>query len=211
MHNFTIHGKNNLKLEVFKMKKLFAIFLLCAIFMQGLTAVYGMGDNVGEIIGYVAEIHGDIIFVSGEPLREGGVAEAAVRLGGTPVYDLRTGFRTSPHEITRDMDIRTAFRETASEPFPAVVTWLNWSDENAAVFTVIASENISTNEDGTVFLCTDGKYRMAITSDTVVICPYEGYLSPWEITPGMEFFVWVDMITASTPALVFPDKVVLID
>jgi len=108
------------------------------------------------------------------------------------------------------MDIRVAYQIRKTEPFPAVVAWLNWNDENAAVFTVTVSENIVGDENDVIFLSADGKYRVALTPETIIYDPIHGLLSPREISHGTELFVWVDMITASSPALVFPDKVVVV-
>ncbi|MCL2225024.1 MAG: hypothetical protein FWB96_08685 [Defluviitaleaceae bacterium] len=188
------------------MKK-FASFVICFVMLQSVPV---RGFSVEEIIGYVVEINDDIVHIVGEPFAEEGFSDTLIRVGNAPVYDLRTGFRAGKYDIVQDMDIRTAFSYSGTEPFPAVVVWLNWNDDNAAVFTVVASENINTSEDSTVFLSADGKYRVALTPETMILCPYNGYLSPWDITSGTELFVWVDMITASTPALVYPDKVVVV-
>ncbi|MCL2197890.1 MAG: hypothetical protein FWB80_03100 [Defluviitaleaceae bacterium] len=195
------------------MKK-FIMAALVFIFFLNLTA-YAYGDNVGETIGYVIDIEDDVVHFMGEPLTPRGFSNARVSIGGAPVYDLRTGFRVSAEEIMVDDDIRIAYYVPLSqsgklEPFPAVVAWLNWDCDSAAVFTVTVSDNISSSEESTVFLCSNGKYRVAITPDTVILDPYSGQLTPADIHPGMEFFVWVDILTASTPALIYPEKVVLV-
>ncbi|MCL2578268.1 MAG: hypothetical protein FWE27_09545 [Defluviitaleaceae bacterium] len=189
------------------MKKI--ILFIFIVLMQSLT-VFCLNDNVGEIIGYVVEVHGDIVHIIGEPLTEDGFSDALIRLGNAPIYDLRTGFRVDVYDIEKDMDIRMAFKTSDAEPFSAMVVWLNWNDNDAAVFTVVASENINIGEDDAIFLSADGKYRVALTPETIILDPYSGILLPCDIAPGMEFFVWVDMITASTPALVYPDKVVVV-
>jgi hypothetical protein len=188
------------------MKKIF-----CAVFLIALSnlTVFAYDDNVGETIGYVAEISGDTVLVVGEPLKRNGLASALVRLGNAPVYDLTTGFRTRADEIKKDADIRVAYNLQGGEPFCAIVVWLNWDEDDAAVFTVAVSENINSGDD-VVFLSADGKYRVALTRETIILDAQGKKLSPENVTAGMEFFVWVDMITASTPALVYPDKVVLI-
>lgn len=191
------------------MKKPF--FMLCAFcftIVQCLTVI-GVGGNVGEIIGYVTDIYGDIVHIVGEPPDNDEILQAQIQIGNAPVYDLRTGFRVPASEITTDMDIRVVFG-SSEEPLSAKVVWLNWDDEDAAVFTVVASDNINFSADGAVFLSADGKYRVALTPETEILHPIHGWISPTQITPGTEFFVWVDMITASTPALVFPDKVVVV-
>jgi hypothetical protein len=189
--------------------KIFTAALFVAGFLIGLT-VFAYGDNVGETIGYVSDIHGEVICIEGEPLTEHGFSDVFIRLGNAPVYDLLTGFRVCSEDIFPDTDIRAAYTITRNEPFPAVVVWLNWDNEHAAAFTVTASENINTGSDETVFLCKNGKYCVVIAPETIIIDPHYGTLSHEDITSGMEFFVWVDMITASTPALVYPDKVVVV-
>lgn len=192
---------------------LFVSFVLCFARCPGLTA-FAAGDNVGETIGYVTDIRGDVVHVTGEPLTESGFEAAAVRIGNAPVYDLRTGERVSKREIFRDTDVRIAYFVPESGPLQmplsAVVVWLNWNEDDAAVFTVRVSENIYVGADSTVFLCADGKYRVELTPDTVIYDPLNGLISHREVTPGMEFFVWVDILTASTPALIYPDKVVVV-
>ena len=187
------------------MKKIFAMFLVLAF---PCVTVFAADDNVGETLGYVAEIYGDVIHIVGEPLTDGAFCEVLVRVGDAPVYDLRTGFRVCASEIRKDMDARVAYF-LDDEP-GAVVVWLNWDYDDAAVFTVTASENITVGAEGTVFLCAGGRYRVALFPDTIILCPHHGPLSHCDVAPGMEFFVWVDMITASTPASVYPDKVVLV-
>jgi hypothetical protein len=178
--------------------------------------VSAANDNVGETIGYVVEFNGDIVHVVGEPLDESGFSGAFVQLGNAPVYDLRTGFRVPAEAIQKDMDIRMAYRvpqganSGSTEPFHAIVAWLNWNEDDAAVFTVEVSENSSYGIEGLVFLSADGKYRIVLTPETLIIDPHYGILSPSEISAGMEFFVWVDILTASTPALVYPEKVVVV-
>jgi len=190
-------------------KNVIAFFAFIIVALSSLT-VFADGDNVGETIGYVMEINGDIVHIAGESLTENGFSDVLISVGNAPVYDLISGFRVYVEDIEQDMGIRTAYYAGSAEPFPAVVVWLNWNDDDAAVFTVVVSENINSGADGMVFLSTDGKYRVAITPDTIILDPYYGLLLPEDIVPGMEFFVWVDMITASTPALVYPDKVVVV-
>jgi hypothetical protein len=190
------------------MKKYFALLILICAFWN-LTA-FAYGDNVGETIGFVADFYGDTVYIAGEPLNAHGLKDVYVCVGDAPVYDLTTGFRAFASEIEIGTDIRAAYFAEGAEPFGALIVWLNWDNDDAAGFTVVVSENINFAADGTVFLSADGKYRVAVSPNTLIIDPHTGLLSPEEITPGMEFFVWVDMITASTPALVYPDKVVLV-
>jgi len=183
------------------------VVLFCS---QDLT-VLAAGDNVDETIGYVTRVDGGKIYISGEAITSDGLPDVVVDLGDAPIYDLLTGLPMLAHEINADMGIRAAYGAAAEgKPRPAVVVWMNWDYDNAAVFTVVVSENVHYGTDGVVFLSADGKYRVALTPEIVILDDRHNELYPSDIKPGMEFFVWVDMITASNPALVYPDKVVLI-
>ncbi|MCL1884175.1 MAG: hypothetical protein FWF81_10560 [Defluviitaleaceae bacterium] len=190
------------------MKKACMLAILIVAFC-GLT-VFAYGDSVGETIGYVREIDGDVVHIVGEPLTENGFPDVFVKIGSAPIYDLLTGFRVYAEDILNDMDIRMAYRVQKTEPFHAMVVWLNWDDDDAAVFTVTVSDNINNNADGVAFLCANSRYRVELTHDTLIIDPLYGEISPKDIFAGMELFIWVDMITASTPALVYPNKVVVV-
>ncbi|MCL2047981.1 MAG: hypothetical protein FWG87_04565 [Defluviitaleaceae bacterium] len=168
------------------------------------------GENVGETIGYVINIHGDILHIDGEPLTVSDFSNVLVNIARAPIYDLRTGFRVLSQSIREDTALRVAYEIGGGEPFPAVAAWLNWDDDDAAAFTVEVSESISAGYSDTAFLSADGKYRVTLTPETLIFDPFHGILSPSDIVHGMELFVWVDMITASTPALVYPDKVVVV-
>ena len=188
---------------------IFAIIAALFLALQGLT-VFGNPDNVGETIGFVMELSGDVLHVVGEPLNERGFSSVLVCVYDAPVYDLRTGFLVGAHAITEDSDVRVAYDLWGDEPHSAVVVWLNWSCVDAAAFTVIVGENIVSGEDAAIFLCANEKYRVAVTAETTIYDPRRGHLSPADIVPGMEFFVWTDMITASSPALVYPEKIVVV-
>ncbi|MCL2355824.1 MAG: hypothetical protein FWC70_01535 [Defluviitaleaceae bacterium] len=188
---------------------IFALFAAILIAGAGLT-VYARSDNVGETIGFIMEMSGDVLHVVGEPLSESGFASVLVSAGNAPIYDLTTGFRVSANALREGIDVRAAYSLRGDEPLSSVVLWLNWSDENAAAFTVTVGENIVTGDDSAVFLCENERYRVAITADTTIIHPRHGRLSPADIVPGMEFFIWTDMITASSPASVYPEKVVVV-
>ncbi|MCL1844656.1 MAG: hypothetical protein FWF77_02000 [Defluviitaleaceae bacterium] len=187
------------------------IFAVVAAIFIALQGVEVFGDNkIGETIGFVMEISGDVLHVVGDPLTPSGYASVLVSVGDAPVYDLKTGHRVRADAITLDSDVRVAYNLGGDEPHSAVVFWLNWSCADAAAFSVFVGESIVISEDSATFLCANEKYRITITADTTIIDPNRGYLSPAEITTGMEFFVWTDMITASFPALVFPEKIVVV-
>jgi len=191
------------------MKKFALAF--CAIFALNLTvaAYSGIYTTVDEILGHVVDFGDGYVHIVGESLTISGRDQVLVRVGDIPVYDLLTGYRAGVHDISEGTSIRAAY--VAEEPFEAMVVWLNWDYADAAVFSVTVSENIQYGDDYCIFLSADGRYRFALCSKTDVICPFYGQISPMDISPGQEFFVWVDMITASNPALVYPDKMVRLD
>jgi len=173
--------------------------------------VLAVSGSVDETIGYIIDVEDDVLHISGDALTAGGFSKVAVQVGDAPIYDLLTGLPISLCGITPEMSIRTAYGSAvAGLPSPAVVIWVNWDYDDAAAFTVTVSENIHYCPDGVVFLSTDGRYRVALTDDILILDYHHNLLNSADIVPGMEFFVWVDMITASSPALVYPDKVVLV-
>jgi len=188
-------------------KLLICLFAVAAVF-QGLT-VLAAGDNVNETIGSVVSLEGDKIGVVGEAITDGGLTEVVVRVGGAPIFDLRTGLPITLQDIVPEMGVRAAY-EKSEGVANAVAIWVNWDFDDAAVFTVLASENIHYGADGVVFLSADGKYRVVLNQETQILDYNHNPLTPADIAPGMEFFVWVDILTASCPALVYPDKVVQI-
>ena len=198
------------------MKKCVAVVFAVALVVFSPVTIAGLG--VDETLGFISSfdggraMQGDIVLVVGEPLTENGLSEVPVKIGNAPVYDLLTGFAIDPAVITADIGVRAAYGANPLEcgSFPAVTLWLNWDCDQAAAFTVVVSENISWTDEDAVFLSSDGKYRVAFTPDTVIIDPFHGDFHLSDVEPGMEFFLWVDMITASTPAWVYPDKAVLV-
>jgi len=185
------------------------IFTALAVFQS--TTVLATNDSIHETIGYVVSLEDDVMYISGEPLTMGGMPDVTVKVGNAPIYDLLTGLPMPFSSITPEMSVRVAYGQTfAGMPNPVVVIWANWDYDDAAAFTVTVSENIHYDSDGVVFLSADGRYRVALTTDVLIFDYHYNQLIPHLIVPGMEFFVWVDMITASSPAFVYPDKVVLI-
>ncbi|MCL2217908.1 MAG: hypothetical protein FWB91_12950 [Defluviitaleaceae bacterium] len=192
------------------MKKVTVCIFAILVFFQGLT-VLAAGDNVNETIGSVIGLEDDRISIIGEAITDGGLPELVIQVNDAPIFDLLTGLPIKIDDIAPGMGIRVAYRPSMDgRPAPAVAVWMNWDFEEAAVFTVLVSENIQYGTDSVIFLSADGKYRVAFTRETQILDYNHNPLNPGDIAPGMEFFVWVDMITASCPALVYPDKVVQI-
>jgi len=164
-----------------------------------------MHNDVGETFGIVANIDGYHLHVVGDPLTPAGKHDIIINIANAPIYDLLTGFSSDMAKIETDMSIRVAYIDNV-----AIAVWLNCDYEDSAVFTVVVSDNIQYGYDYVTFLSADGKYRVTVSDKTSIIDPVYGEISPLDIIPGQEFFLWVDMITASNPSLVYPDKVVLI-
>jgi len=168
-------------------------------------------SEIGETVGTITNVGDGNLRVVGEPLNAAGLRDIKVDIGTAPIYDLVTGFPVCISNIEPDMNVRIAYETSKMGIAAAVAVWLNCDYEDSAVFTVVVSENIQYGHDFCVFLSADGKYRVTLTPDTEIIDPDYGELLPHDILPGQEFFVWVDMITASSPSIVYPDKVVLIN
>lgn len=182
-------------------------YLIAFVFIIGYAVIVN-GYNLSEIIGYVEDYDGSNMYITCAGVSHG-YEDAVITIENAPIYDLRTGFNVGNNAITIGSSARAVFSPTGAEPFQALGVWLNWDAHDAAVFAVEVSRNVQQNFDSTVFISYDGKYRVTITPETVIICPQRGRLSHLDIFPGQELFVWVDMITASSPAEVYPDKVVL--
>ena len=187
-------------------KRIWALTL--ALHLTFLTAggMY-MSEGIYETIGTVADVNGSLLHVVGESFISASPSDIVIDTKNARVYDLLTGFPMDAYHIAKDQSVRVAYDASHM----ALAVWLNYDDAHAAVFSVAVSDNIQYGADNCTFLCTDGKYRVTLSSKTVIIDPYAGEMSPSDILPGQEFFVWVDMITASSPSLVYPEKVVLID
>jgi len=166
--------------------------------------------EIDETIGIVDDYNGDYLYIVGEALTYNGYDDVIIQVGDAPIYDLLTGLPVYAGSMQAGMEARIAYIRQADEYPQAVAIWLNPSHEDAAVFSTIVSDNIYYGRDYTVFLSACGRYRINLTMDTYIFVPGYGEIAHDAIVPGQEFFIWVDMITASSPALVFPDKVVSI-
>jgi len=195
------------------MKKKMLVIALALMLATHLT-VLGVDVNfetvIDETVGVIEDFSHGKLHISGEAITYGGLDEIVLVLGDAPIFDLLTGLPVSADCIEIGMDVRVAYLLQPDVLPQAVVIWLSPTHPDAAVFTTIVSENIQYSPDYAVFLSADAKYRITLTKETVIYCPQNGELSFVDIMPGQEFFVWVDMITASSPAQVYPDKVVLI-
>ena len=195
------------------MKKWMLLLFLALAILPHLTVKatnVNFGADIDETVGIVDDHDDSYLFISGEALTYNGLDEIVLQVGDALVYDLITGLPACAGSIEIGMEVRAAYVIQSDEYAQAVAIWLNPCHEDAAVFSTVVSDNIYYGPDYTVFLSADGRYRITLTADTYIYIPGHGEISPQDIFPGQEFFVWVDMITASSPALVFPDKVVSI-
>ncbi|MCL2203939.1 MAG: hypothetical protein FWB88_08370 [Defluviitaleaceae bacterium] len=187
------------------------LLVFACLLVPCLTVRAAGGMYVDETQGKIKQIKGTHVRVVGEALTGDAHADVWVCVENAPVYDLVTGLRVPAPAIKRGMGARAAYLiGDGAGVYPAVVLWLNSCRDDAAVFTAVASENIQYGADFCVFLTADGKYRITLTADSYIYDPEYGAMGPGDILPGQEFFIWVDSITASCPALVFPDKAVLV-
>lgn len=167
-----------------------------------------------ETWGVVAEASDDYIYLTGEPLTDGALTAVILNIGEAPVYDLLTGYPADPEQITEGMWIRAAYDMRTADTDPpladAAVVWLHYGEEGSAAFKVTVSENIFYDESDCTFMTADGKYRITLTPETIITDTDDGFIEPDDIQPGVSMFIWVDMVTASSPAQAYPDKVMLI-
>ena len=167
-----------------------------------------LAAEIDETIGIIIDFDGDFLHLSGEALTPNGYDDIIIQLGDAPIYDLITGLPVSASIVRPGTEARVAYY---SDYIPqALAIWLHPTHQDAAVFTATVSDNIQYGPGYCVFLTADGRYRITLTDDIFIYDPVYGTLAPEDIEPGQMFFAWVDMITASSPALVYPDKVVMI-
>ena len=183
------------------MRKILLLATLCILFTIPTNAT-----GVGETFGIINSLDNFYLHVIGDPLTPAGKHDIIVDIADAHIYDLLTGFPAEITDITEGMSVRVAYIDQ-----DAIAVWLNCNYDDSAVFTVVVSDNIQYGYEYTTFLSTDEKYRVTLCDKTIIIDPEYGEISHNDIVPGQEFFIWVDMITASSPSLVYPDKVVLIN
>ena len=198
------------------MKKRMLVFALALTMVTCLTARASsvtLKTEIEETMGIILDYARGFIYISGEALTPAGYDEVIVELGDAPIYNLLTGLPVSAGSLKPGIEARIAYypyNDCLDEAAQAVTVWLYPSHQDAAVFTTTASDNIHYGPGYCVFLSADGKYRITLTDDNLILDSTGRPLAPEDIEPGQAFFIWVDMITASSPALVYPDKVVII-
>jgi len=164
--------------------------------------------EIDETLGIIEDFSWGFLHISGEPLTPLGLEDAIIQLGDAPIYDLLTGLPVQAHSLMPGVEVQVAYLQQPGALPQAVAIWLNPGHQNAAAFTTTVSDNIQYGPGYCVFLSADGRYRITLTEDTCIYSSAFGLIAPEDVVPGQVFFVWVDMITASSPALVYPDKVV---
>ena len=176
--------------------------------------VRAAGDmNIAETMGCVVAVEGQAVRVVGEPLTPGGLRDVWVDMAHGSVYDLRTGLRVAPAHVAQlpvGTTARIAYMPGPQEPLHGVVLWLHGCHPQAAVFSAVASEDMYREADYCTFLSVCGKFRIVLDETTDLYDPARGALCPTGLLPGQELFIWVDSITASTPALVYPHRAVVV-
>ena len=163
-------------------------------------------------VGHYMETLGEAILredgllqVTGIGLTENAFDEVLLYFDEADVYDLQTGFAIRPEDIREGDYIRVGY-------CPASVAYeifVHAGEPGSADFMVMVSDNIWYNDDSCAFVTMDGKYRITLTEETMLLDEYGNSLSYDEISPGLEMFVWASFVTASFPGLVMPDKIVL--
>ena len=175
---------------------LLAIFLLpCNVFAY---------DYFDEILGEAMPRSDGFLHVIGVGLTDDSSDEVILNIYDAEIYDLQTGFAIDARDIYEGDTVRVVYNYDR-----ALEIYVHAGEDNAADFMVTVSDNIWYSDDGCVFVTIDGKYRITLSIDTLLLdsCGYE--INFEEIAPGMEMFVWAAFMTASFPGQVIPDKVVL--
>ena len=183
------------------MRKAICLAIILAIIPINTLAYSDFYETIGEAIA----VEDGYLLVSGIGLTDGAQDEVLLFIGGAEIYDLRTGFPMDPNNIRQGDSLRVAYDTEGS----ALEVYVHAGEVGSADFMVVVSGNIWYSDEGCVFVTIDGKYRIILDEDTLLLDSY-GYEMSWdEIEPGMEMFVWAAFVTASFPGQVIPDKIVL--
>jgi hypothetical protein len=163
------------------MRTLAIVVLL--IFCSGLTTLAS-----GEIMGYVTHRDGTQMEIAGDCLGIFAPALARVCNANARIFCLETGLPC--HD---EIPIGTAVRAIFDEYGSTIILWKHWDSHDAAAFSVVAGQMLTAS----TFLCEDGKYMIFLPDNT-------------HAAAGDEYFIWVEHVTASRPAMVHPRKAVRI-
>ena len=165
-----------------------------------------------ETIGEAIPTKDGYLLVSGMGLTDGAYDQVLLCTKEAEIFDLRTGFLIEMQNICEGDCVRVMYDPSLLNYdgiTQAMEVFVHAGEIGSADFMVVASENIWYSNGNCSFMTTDGKYRIIIDEETLLLDGL-GYEMPWEdIEPGMEMFVWAAVVTASFPGQVIPDKIVL--
>jgi len=195
------------------MKKIIIICLMLALSFSPIT-VKAYWQAFSETLGEAIPQEDGFLLVSGIGLTEDAWDEILLYIDEAEVYDLQTGFAVGPADIYEGDTVRVAYKplDQIAGDFPiaeALEVFIHAGEPGSADFMVVVSDNIWYSDEGCVFVTLDGKYRIVLDEDTLLLDSYGYEMFFEEITAGMEMFVWANFVTASFPGQVIPDKVVL--
>jgi len=167
--------------------------------------------------GYLLEAFGEAIpqedgylLVAGLGPADDDWGEILLYIHDAEIYDLHTGLAIEPEDIYGGDSVRVVYEPALNNSGRAVMVYLHAGEIGAADFVVEVSDNIWYSNEGCVFVTSDGKYRIILDENTLLLDDYGYEMSFDEIVPGMEMFVWASFVTASFPGQVVPDKIVLL-
>jgi len=185
------------------------VFLAC---MPSLVMAY---DYYHETLGEAIPTEDGLLLVSGISLTENAWDEVLLCIANAEIYDLRSGFVINPNDIYEGDCVRVVYAldgvGTGHPLAQALMVYVHAGEQDAADLMVVVSDNIWYSDEGCVFVTLDGKYRVTLSADILLLDSHGYEISCDEIVPGMEMFVWAAFVTASFPGQVIPDKIVLLE
>ena len=183
------------------MKKFCCVLVLLFVCLPGPVMAY---NYFQEILGEAVLQEDGILHVVGIDLPDGSQDEIFLYIDEAEIFNLRTGFAIGPYDIREGDTVRVIY-----ESDRALEVYVHAGEADAADFMVVVSDNIWYSDVGCAFVTIDGKYRITLSEETLLLDSRGYEISYDEIAPGLEMFVWAAFVTASFPGQVIPDKVVL--
>jgi len=196
-----------------KTRQNICLTLLLAVLCNTHTAAFweDWQNSTSETYGAATPRADGYLQVSGMALTDGAWDDVLLCLQDAWVYDLRTGFAAEPAAITHGDAVRVVY-EPAGDAFgTAVWVYLHAGEPDAAGLRVTAGEPVWHTATGCHFMTPDGKYHLRIPPEATLFDAHGAPLSATDIVPGTEMFVWANSLTASFPAQVVPQKIVLLE
>ena len=196
------------------MKKLYLVIsvaLIISCMPSPLAAYSYLLETLGEAI----PREDGLLLVSGIGLSEEAWDEVLLYVDEAEIYDLRTGFSMNAQDIYEGDIVRVVYESegdlNSGSPFAqALIVYAHAGEPDSADLMVVVSDNIWHSGEGCSFVTIDGKYRITLTDESLLLDEYGFEMSFEEITPGMEMFVWASFVTASFPGQLIPEKIVLL-